>query len=741
MRLSLLFSSETTMMDTGAIWSTLDLDQSSLNLNQVQTKLDTSSLVPLLNTKATEEQSWNDAISMSVKAYNTEAEHLPYLFTFKQDTLAALDEAGNTLDELAKTLEQTEQSAVELRARSQQCAETAEATDIALTHLSGFIDQMFVEPGLIRHIVDGKVGDEYYSHCLTLLSKKVALFEMEDVKKCAVYSEVKPVLDKLVITAISRVRSFLVDKTSLLKRPNTNVNIIKESVLLPHRALVEFIEQHAPVVFKEVKNSYVETMSKTYYVLFKRYTAGLLTMKEILPSEHGDTLVGSLSTPSSMDRLWSTSSSIGRRTDYGGGSNSTIRSNSSSGSGRVVTFRSAGVTQFSLGDRLDVLRDVEGPAIVLATAVDNNQRFFYEQIHRSLGKMLSETCASEHLFCEHFFGEGGGRMFDVFFQRIVGILLDAVKTHTAPTRDTLGVLLALKVNEAQRSSMQMRNIKDLSDFFIQVDIVLKPKFKKLLDENIQSISEASSTVSHARASSYTATSSSSSSPSEVDCGPHIVTRRCAEFIASLLAIARFGTPDDSIMEGLRRLRAEFNGFLNSCAKLFTRPKPRFVFLVNNIDFLLSIMKQRNVANMDDYRFFAELNDVHTAAYVEHEVADHFPDIISFVRQFERAVKVAVAAQHPSGTRRGHASEDRVKAVLRQFASNWKLGVQHMQDGVLREFPNYELGTELMRSLFSRLLAYHKRCDAAIQSYYPTLVNDVVPSSEIVQELRQRANQF
>lgn len=680
-----------------ALWDALNLDETSLEKSPI--RLDATPLIFLLNTRSDEaEASWNSAISESITAYKAESIQLPALRSFSNETLTELDKAADQLERLAETLNIAECSALELRTRAVQCAQTAEATDVALSHLSGFIDQMFIEPSLIRHVVDGKVTDNQYATCLAQLSKKAALFEMDDVRSCAAYEEVKQVLDQLVVTAVSRVRTFLVDKIALLKRPNTNVNIVKENVLLPHRALVEFIEQHAPAVFREVRNSYVETMSRTYYVLFKKYTAGLLTMKEMLPSESGDTLVGSLVTPERTS-LW--------RKDRG--------------------IRSAGVSQFSLGDRLDVLRDVEGPAIVLATAVDNNERFYYEQIHRSLGKMLSETCASEHVFCEHFFGEGGGRMFDVFFQRIVGFLLEAVRSHTAPTRDTLGVLLALKVNEAQRSGMQMRKIKDLSDFFIQVDILLKPKFKKLLDENIASIAEACTIVSK------------SGDKSEGDSNPHIVTRRFSEFVASLLAIARYGTPDDSIMEGLRRLRSEFNGFLNTLARLFTRPKPRYVFLVNNVDFVLTVLKRLNVTATENHRFFAELQDVHMAAYVEHEVADHFPDIISFVRQFERAVKMS--AQVGNAEKQRHASEERVKAVLRQFSSNWRLGVQHMQDGVLREFPNYELGCELTRSLFSRLLAYHKRCETAISSNYSNLKNDVVPRSEIVQDLRQRTNKM
>lgn len=676
-----------------AVWSALHLDASSLNSSSVP--LDPKKLLPLLIAHPDDgETAWNTAISDSIAAYNAEVGHLPQLNSFSQNTLDELDAVADTLEQLAETLHSAERSALDLRARADECTRTAESTDVALAHLSGFVDQIFIEPSIVRHVVDGKVGDDQYASCLASLSKKAALYEIDDIRTCAAHAEVKEVLDNLIGTAVSRVRAYLVEKIALLKRPNTNVNIVKESVLLPHRALVEFVEQHQPGVFREVRNSYVETMSRTYYVLFKRYAASLLTMKEMLPSESGDTLVGSLTVERSS--LWR----------------------------KERTTRAAGVTQFALGDRLKVLHDVEGPAIVLATAVDNGERFFYEQIHRSLGKMLSETCASEHMFCEHFFGEGGGRMFNVFFQRIVGFLLEAVKAHTAPTRDALGVLLALKVNEAQRSSMQIRRIMDLSDFFIQVDILLKPTFKKLLDENIASVAEASTIISK------------SGSKSENDCSPHIVTRRYAEFVSSLLAIARFGTPDNSTLEGLRRMRSEFNGFLNTIARLFTRPKPRYVFLVNNADLILSMLKRHDVVSTEDHRFFAELQDVHTAAYVEHEVADHFPDIVSFVRQFERAVKAASSGG--SGKQR-QASEERVKAVLRQFASNWRLGVQHMQDSVLREFPNYELGTELTKSLFSRLLAYHKRCEAAINSTYPKLKNDVVTSTEIVYELRQRTN--
>lgn len=698
-----------------ALWSSLGLSATSLTSDSSLPHIDVASLSKQLRNETPEnpQAAWKAAIDGSLAAYSKEDHNLTLLLQFQQQELPKLAAAEETLLELAERLQTAEIAAVSLQRKVDDFAQSLVTGEETREYVAAFVDRLALDPYLIRHVVDGKVGEREYADCLGELSKKVALHDMRDMRESVAYPELNKHLFELVATAVTKVSNFVMEKIALLKRPNTNVKIVKENVLLKHRPLVEFVELHAPDVFQEIKTSYVETMSRTYFVLFKKYLAGLLTMKQQLPSEYADTLVGSLN-------------------DSGGGSQTLSGMFASSGNasqaGRGMTAgrAGAGVGQFALGSRLDVLKDVEGPAIVLATALDNKEKFYYEQIHRSLGKMLSETCASEHYFCEHFFGESDGRMFNSFFKRIIGFILDAVAAHTAPTRDTLGVLLALKVNEAHRSSMQMRKIFDLSDFFIQADILLKPKFKKLFDENIASMAEASKAVTK------------SARRGIGDTSPHIVTRRYAEFSASLLAIARFGTPDDSILEGLRRLRSEYTGFLNSMSTLFARPKLRYMFLINNIDLVLSVCREHAVSGAEDYKFFAELQEVHLTAYVEHEVADHFPDIVSFVRQYERTAKASLTS---GAARRPFPSEERVRAVLRQFASNWRLGAQHMQENALREFPNYDVCAGLTRSLFAKLFAYHKRCETAIEAEYPHLKTELVTSTEIAYELRQRSQQL
>lgn len=630
------------------------------------------------------------AVLESLSAYR---EQTPEIESIRSatSTLKSLDDAGIQLEQIAHSLLTVENDVLSLQSQAKADNSTSFSRHTAYQHLSVMLDELVIPPSLIRHIVDGRVSEADYATCLGQLSKKVALYEMEHIHSTPLHEELAPILTALVQTAVWKLREFLLDRIALLTRPNTNVNIVKENVLLKHCSLVEFIELHHQPVFREIKAGYVETMSRTYYDLFRKYTAGLLNMKQMLPSENSDTLVGKLAEETSSLFSRHQPSPVG------------------------------GVGQFALKDRLDVLRDVEGPAIVLATAADSNQRFYYEQIQRSLGKMLSETCASEHLFCKDFFGESDGRMFNSFFRRIIGFLLDAVRAHTAPTRDAIGVILALKVNEAQRSAMQQRRIMYLSDFFIQVDILLKPKFKKLLDENVASVAQAGSIISK------------QANRGSIDASPHIVTRRFAEFSSSLLAIARFGTPDDSIMEALRSLRTEYNGFLNTLSVVFIRPRIRCVFLINNIDLILSMFNKHKVSNTQDYRFFAELQEVHAAAYVEHEVADHFPDVVTFVRQCEHTKNVAASGAESKPL----PSNSRVKAILRQFAANWRLGVQHMQDAVMRDFPSFDVGAELIRALFAKLLAYHKRCETAIDGCYPEFKSEIVTGKEIVYELRQR----
>jgi len=656
---------------------------------------------------------WGSAVDACVSAnisYATEAKNA---LESSKNADAALSEAHTALMGIASRLEMTEKSVRELQDDATVASNRAKHGRAAHEHLSAFVHELALSPALVRHIVDGKVGDTKYAACLAELQKKRAVYAMADVRSAAVYPELRPYLDKLVAVAVGKTRSLLLRNIALLRRPNTNVSIVKQSVLLPHRAAVEFLEDASPAAFAELHHSYVTTMARTYFVLFKKYAADLYALRTEPPAAAAGLLVEAEPTG-----MVATASAFARQRSIGA-----LFSRSESGSSNIEN------PIFSIKNRLGVLDNVNGPAVVLATAQASNQKFAYEEIHRSIGKMLCETCVSEHAFCEAFFGDSDGRFFDVFFKPVVDTLLENVTQYANTTKDTIGVLLALKINEAQRTAMQKRGIVDLADFFIQCDIALKPKFKKLLDENVTSLTAASKDIPGTKKNSISMSLTGSSDNTGIDTAPHEVTRKYVQFSAAILTISAFGVADDGVADGVRRLRAEYSAFLNALSAQFKRPKRRFTFLINNVDLILATYHRHGLGNSEEYRTYSELQGVHTAAFVEHEVADHFPDVVAFVREYERSVKT---------NSKKIPAEDRVRAILKEFAANWKLAVQHMNESVLREFASLNVGADLSRALFARLLAYHKRSEAAIDNTYPSLRNELVTSTEIVYELRQKA---
>jgi Vps52 / Sac2 family len=676
----------------------------------------------------------SQAVEESVAAY---ASVLPAALAARNAAgsyLNAFDVVCGQLDKLSLKLEACEADIIGLQMQTELRQSDQVRTRLVESHVSAFVDEVILDPALVRHIVDGRIGDNTYSECLSTLRKKAAVYDMRDSKRAAAYKELLPVLRQLIATAAIKVRSFLLSKIDLLRKPNTNVQIIKHNVLLKHRDLVVFLDELSPSDFRDIKAAYIETISPLYLALFRRYASGLMALKVPLQLEIGDALVcsdaksstfgGAVRTfPSLLSNSNTTQISIDS-TNMQGSAGSTFRNPVEA---TRTAAASSGSGLFTLGSRIEVLEKIDAPAIVLVVAEDNNLCFHYEELHRSLGRMLSETCASEHTFCESFFGDAGGNMFDILFKGVVDLLVDTVTAHAATSNDMIGILLALKVNEAQRTSMQHRNIFDLSDYFIRVDIALKPKFKRLFDANVNSLAAAKQNLE-------------SVFPGVGNTKPISVTRRFAELSSAVLSIAFYGASDDAILEGLRRFRTSFNSLLMAVSAIYKVEKSRYIFLVNNVDLVMTVYATHGAEGTTDARFFNELQVGYTAAYVEQEVSDHFPDFVAFVRAYDRRLRNIRSGGMSSGSA-SYASETHLRAVLREFASNWHLGAEHMRENVLRAFPNYRTGNEILRALFARLFSYHRRCEAAVDTHYPVLKNELVAGTEIAYEVRQLSKPF
>ena len=110
--------------------------------------------------------------------------------------------------------------------------------------LANFVDGISIPPKLASHICDSEVNDAYLDYIMTLRGK-FSFMDSDLARSSAAATEVAPELEKLRLKAISKVRESLLSKMSMLSKPNTNFQILQQSVLLKYKYFAQFLRDHA----------------------------------------------------------------------------------------------------------------------------------------------------------------------------------------------------------------------------------------------------------------------------------------------------------------------------------------------------------------------------------------------------------------------------------------------------------------------------------------------------------------
>ncbi|KAG0492839.1 hypothetical protein HPP92_006237 [Vanilla planifolia] len=161
--------------------------------------------------------------------------------------------------------------------------------------------------------------------------------------------------------------------------------------------------------------------------------------------------------------------------------------------------------------------------------------------------------------------------------------------------------------------MFRRRIPCLDPYLDKVNISLWPRFKMIFDMHLNSLRNANVRTLWSD-----------------DVHPHYVMRRYAEFTASLVHInAENG--DGQLDLNLERLRMAMEDLLVKLAKMFAKPKLQIVFLINNYDMTISILKEACAEGGKMQAHFEELLKSNIAIYVEELLLEHFGDLIKFVK--------------------------------------------------------------------------------------------------------------
>ena len=334
------------------------------------------------------------------------------LDTFQRDL-------GNISTEIQSL--QSESIAMNLKLKNRQSVRS---------ELSQFVDEMAVPEQLIQHIMDTPVSERKFLEQLHELSVKINFVKEQNFKEAYSSKDVINILNELKIKAITKIREYLLQKIYSFKKPLSNYQI-PQTAMLKVNFFFQFLVTHERHVAKEIRDEYVDTVSKVYFSYFKTYMRRVMRLQfEDLPDKYD---------------LMGTDENV-RRGFFG--------------SKPAVSKNKSAV--FTLGDRGDILTEhLEAPALVPHAAQKVETRHTYEQIFRTVMFALMDNCCREYLFLADFFLVTGSAAQDMFMS-VTGKTLDLVKKemtqYVNDSFDAIGNFLCLHIIYRYQVIMHKRQV-------------------------------------------------------------------------------------------------------------------------------------------------------------------------------------------------------------------------------------------------------------------------------------------
>ena len=181
--------------------------------------------------------------------------------------------------------------------------------------------------------------------------------------------------------------------------------------------------------------------------------------------------------------------------------------------------------------------------------------------------------------------------------------------------DCLGILLCVRLNQAFAFELQRRKVPVAEPYLNGLNMLLWPRLQLAMDAHSESIKQLSSTTlsSSARtaASKLSFTGGpSGTDPSKLTTAPHPLTQRFSQFLYGMLAASKDAGDDEPVSNSLRRLRSEYEAFLQKASKgAGADQRKRDRFLSNNYALVMTIIADaEGKLAAEQKEHFAELSE-------------------------------------------------------------------------------------------------------------------------------------
>lgn len=136
------------------------------------------------------------------------------------------------------------------------------------SELSQYVEEIHIPEAVIFHISDTPASEKEFIEQLSILDQKIEFMEGQTCKDSLSCQDLREILEKLKQKAIIKIRDYTLKRIQSCRKAMSNYQM-EQNALLKNSFFYKFLLTHDREAAREIKQDYVETMTKVYFSYFK----------------------------------------------------------------------------------------------------------------------------------------------------------------------------------------------------------------------------------------------------------------------------------------------------------------------------------------------------------------------------------------------------------------------------------------------------------------------------------------
>lgn len=419
------------------------------------------------------------------------------------------------------------------------------------------LDSIILAPEFLNDLTNKDVEDDHFREKLNKLDEKLTLFiKKGELPECKAVEEIIPEMQKTLAKVCSKIYLFIVNKFQMFQKPNTNIQVIQNVLLNKNKQLVLFLKKHAIVMYNDLINKYCQIMDKIYY-------SGASVYSTELSQYLNDGYEKKYSLISSDD----------------------------------ISILKELICTIQKRKTIILSKDIiDETSIMPIIAKQKQQKFYYEEIFRSINKFLIDIVITEIVFFNEFFdlnpSKSSSKLNEIF-KNTLNLINDYLKRNCIyKTNDFVSICLMIVLSFEQSKMMTVDNeLNHLEFYFESINTCLWPKFDEVFKKYADNFFKNSfKTTKYVNSSN----------------GLHIATLKLGEFLSLITLVCIHTTQSPMLLSRIKQIQKQFNQFYHdvldnsnyvlypsntsffggSKSSIIYKEEVLCIFLINNLYYLL-----------------------------------------------------------------------------------------------------------------------------------------------------------